>query len=478
MRIRLIPPSFRNRRSLVYRNMEKICRKVGDCSKLLLFLCLWYASSATGTALSKLIVDHFHSPVLLSQCHLLASGMGDGLVLWMNGRVPKLDLQLVRLSFPVALGMTLCKTFTYVSYSFITPSLTQTVKASAPIFTVLFMTFYGNWPSLRLFFTLIPICMGVAIAALTEQYFHFLGFHIAVASALAQVWQTLVTKKSFRLMPDGPDPILFHFYCSMIGFVLQAPYLLVTEIRDIMNNNPPADQNRGEFSLKWFFLSVALGYASNIFSLLFLSRVDILSHSVANTMKRLVTIVTSVLYFDSPVTSMNVIGMLLALFGFFWYSYENSILKASKMFESRSKAFKPSLNNVNDDVYDTEDPLKQKLTSRNDHVLSSHCEDQTQNESEGHTHADSRRTLNVHVHNHITNISMSTEATNNLLSVPLNITSLPTTPHKGLKKSFSTSDFPVVPPDNIHHRPWPASLLKSSHVAKDLSSASWSTSST
>ena len=66
--------------------------------------------------------------------------------------------------------------------------------------------------------------------------------------------------------------------------------------------------------------SVSLHYLQNISSIYFLAHVSVLSHQVAQSLKRLLVIACSVFYFHTPVTALNVVGMSLALVGFFAYS--------------------------------------------------------------------------------------------------------------------------------------------------------------
>eukprot|EP00808_Paulinella_micropora_P005020 g83363.t1 len=474
------------RLSFLFRQMNKFVNRFSQYLTLSVFLICWYVAAAGGTALSKFIVDHFHSPVLLSQCHLMASAMGDIIVMSLNrSKLPRFDRKLLKLASPVALGMVCCKTLTYVSYGFVTPALTQTVKASSPVFTILLMVLDGHRPTMRLFLPLVPICAGVAIAALTEQYFHLFGFYIALVSAFAQVWQTVKTKQCFAKMPDGPDPILFHFYCSLIGFIMQAPYVILTELNDVIQGVENSNQAKGVFSLHWFALSVVLGYASNIFSLMFLSQVDVLSHSVANTIKRLVIIATSIFFFDLPVTTMNLSGISLALTGLFWYSYENQLQKMSKRGPKINTDSDSERSTVEERVLDE----TVQIHIQPDHsvrLVKSHAST-SPDSSTGDTFVEpaANGTLNVHVHNHITNINVAgPEQPGGPAGVATSFIMTSLSKHlvtpKKLRKSFSevmlsrptTPQHSPLPPDQdesaetIHQRGLNGAGPSHRHIAK------------
>lgn len=60
-------------------------------------------------------------------------------------------------------------------------------------------------------------------------------------------------------------------------------------------------------------------------SYMILARMSPVSHSVANCVKRVVVIVSSVLFFRTPVSLINTLGTGVALAGVFLYSRVNKI---------------------------------------------------------------------------------------------------------------------------------------------------------
>ena len=84
--------------------------------------------------------------------------------------------------------------------------------------------------------------------------------------------------------------------------------------------DPTAVAADGGVAFKLLLFSVLLHYLQNISSIYFLAHVSVLSHQVAQSLKRLMVITCSVIYFLTPVTPLNVLGMGLALVGFSAYS--------------------------------------------------------------------------------------------------------------------------------------------------------------
>lgn len=121
-------------------------------------------------------------------------------------------------ALPAGAAVDLSKVLTYVSYGSISASLTHTAKASAALFTVLLTwLFHGRQlPSRLRFLSLLPITVGISLAAMSEIRFHAGGF---VAALLATVSSTFcvaffVSLSLFLVYVDGcryllelPEPL-------------------------------------------------------------------------------------------------------------------------------------------------------------------------------------------------------------------------------------------------------------------------------
>merc|ERR1711908_180921 len=73
--------------------------------------------------------------------------------------------------------------------------------------------------------------------------------------------------------------------------------------------------------IKFSVLSGLNFYIYNEFSFLALSKLDAVSHSVANTLKRVVIIVASCIVFKTPMTLLGGIGSGIAVLGTLLYSF-------------------------------------------------------------------------------------------------------------------------------------------------------------
>ena len=81
-----------------------------------------------------------------------------------------------------------------VALEYVAVSFTETVKSSAPIFTVLITrVVIGETTSLIVNLSLIPIMGGLALASMTELSFHILGF-------AGKYWKWKASQSSFSFL--------------------------------------------------------------------------------------------------------------------------------------------------------------------------------------------------------------------------------------------------------------------------------------
>ena len=91
------------------------------------------------------------------------------------------------------------KTFVLVMFFLVPVSFAHTIKASQPIFVLLLSRLiWGERQSPRIYFSVIPIFIGIGMATISELNFNLIGTISAFASTVGYALQNLYTKKAMR----------------------------------------------------------------------------------------------------------------------------------------------------------------------------------------------------------------------------------------------------------------------------------------
>ncbi|KAI9988112.1 hypothetical protein PInf_024373 [Phytophthora infestans] len=178
----------------------------------------------------------------------------------------------------VLLGLTALK---YIAVSF-----TQTIKSSAPFFTVVLTYFLlGQRTGWRVNFSLIPIVLGLIFCSLSDSSFHVIGFIAALMSNCVDCIQNVLTK---RLLNRSYSTTQLQLYTSIIAVAMQLTFIAYNWMAT------PPDQ--------------------------LLNLVSPVTHSVANCVKRALIIVLSIYRYGEDVTPLNWCGMVLVIFGVYVFN--------------------------------------------------------------------------------------------------------------------------------------------------------------
>lgn len=277
-----------------------------------ILLFVWMISSVASTVTNKTLMTIFPYSATLTLVQITASCVVDYIIiLYRRLSILPLNRPLLIQTLPVAASINFSKTLTYVSYGYVPASLTHTAKASSPIFSVaLSKLLYNKAPSMYIVLSLIPITVGVTLSALTELNFALFGFIAAVAASVAAVLNSIYGKQALHHI-SCPDPIIFHFYTSVCAVLMVLPWVLYNDLysiymsvhttTSIINVDGITSIITRGIPYQLIILSLAMHYLQNISSIYYLAGVTVLTHQVASTMKRLMVIASTVVYFGNPV---------------------------------------------------------------------------------------------------------------------------------------------------------------------------------
>ncbi|KAI5683390.1 hypothetical protein M9H77_04618 [Catharanthus roseus] len=283
---------------------------------------LWYLFNIYFNIYNKQVLKVFPYPVTVT---LVQFAVGTTLVIfmWMFNlyKRPKISGGQLAAILPLAVVHTLGNLFTNMSLGKVAVSFTHTIKAMEPFFSVVLSAmFLGEFPTIWVVSSLLPIVGGVALASMTEASFNWAGFWSAMASNLTNQSRNVLSKKFMVKKEESLDNITLFSIITIMSFILLAPAAIFMEG---VKFTPTFLQSAG-LDVRQIYtrslLAALCFHAYQQVSYMILQRVSPVTHSVGNCVKRVVVIVTSVLFFRTPVSPINSLGTGIALAGVFLYS--------------------------------------------------------------------------------------------------------------------------------------------------------------
>lgn len=283
---------------------------------------LWYLFNIYFNIYNKQVLKVFPYPVTVTAVQF-AVGTVLVLFMWTTNlyKRPKITGAQLLAILPLAAVHTLGNLFTNMSLGKVSVSFTHTIKAMEPFFSVVLSAmFLGEVPSIWIISSLLPIVGGVGLASMTEASFNWAGFWSAMASNLTNQSRNVLSKKFMVKKEESLDNITLFSIITIMSFLLLTPVSIFMEgVKFTPSYLQSAGLNVNQVYTRSFIAALCF-HAYQQVSYMILQRVSPVTHSVGNCVKRVVVIVTSVLFFRTPVSPINSLGTGVALAGVFLYS--------------------------------------------------------------------------------------------------------------------------------------------------------------
>ncbi|XP_066149469.1 solute carrier family 35 member E1 homolog [Euwallacea fornicatus] len=301
----------------------------------IILLCLaWYVVSSTNNVIGKTVLNEFPYPMTMTMVQLLTITILSGpfFNLWGIRKYVDIDWKYYcKLIIPLAFGKFIASVFSHVSIWKVPVSYAHTVKATMPLFTVLLSRLImGEKQTFKVYISLIPIIGGVAIATLTEISFDMIGLVSALVATAGFSLQHIFSKKVLK------DTKIHHLrllhLLGRLALFMFLPVWLYADFLSLIHDKTKTYQDYRVITL--LFIDGLLNWLQNIIAFSLLNLVTPLTYAVANCSKRIFVIGLSLFVLGNPVTSMNIVGMLMAIFGVLHYNKAKYDQKQSEQKET------------------------------------------------------------------------------------------------------------------------------------------------
>ncbi|KAL2018638.1 hypothetical protein VTK56DRAFT_541 [Thermocarpiscus australiensis] len=335
--------------------------------KLVALCLMWYWSSALTNTSSKTILTAFDKPATLTVVQFAFVSSYCVLFSWLASTFPRLraaipalkhpirypSLDVIKTTLPLAAFQIFGHLLSSTATSKIPVSLVHTIKGLSPLFTVLAYRFIFDirYPKAT-YFSLVPLTVGVMLACSGNRAFggEFLGIFYALLAAIIFVTQNIFSKRLFneaaRAEQEGPgaqsrklDKLNLLCYSSGLAFLLTGPIWLWSEGIGILGDflwdgsvdliQGPKSLDHGPLVLEFIF-NGTFHFAQNILAFVLLSMVSPVTYSVASLIKRVFVIIIAIIWFRSPTTKVQAVGIGLTFLGLYLYDRSNERNKADQ----------------------------------------------------------------------------------------------------------------------------------------------------
>ncbi|SCM23384.1 triose phosphate transporter, putative [Plasmodium chabaudi chabaudi] len=215
-----------------------------------------------------------------------------------------------------------------ISMSSTSVSFTHVIKACEPVFTaILSIILLKQYFKFSKYVCLVIIVGGVICASAKEINFTIFAFISALISNFGSslraiyVKKMMLNKSSIGENLTGPN---IYALITIFSALISLPFVFIFEGKQLYRFITEFDTTQSKHTLQEvyvrLFLSGVWYYLNNEFAFMCLERVNQVTHAVANSLKRIVIIVSSIIIFKTHVTFLGAAGSATTIIGAFLYS--------------------------------------------------------------------------------------------------------------------------------------------------------------
>lgn len=303
-----------------------------DQTQLMTYLVVWYMGNIyyniynkkACIALGKNAAGASNAHWALSAVQLLV-GVLFVVPFWLTGirKSPELTMENWKELSPVGLFASLAHAFSVLALGAGAVSFGQIVKAGEPVFAAATNALVlKDLDHPMVYLALLPIIGGVGLASLKELSFTWTALIAASLANQSAALKNVVSKGVMgKPWAKALGPQNTYAVVTILALLFTLPFVAIFDVKDAAAvYNQVMAMGTGNDVVKYSIFSGLAFYIYNEASFLTLSKLSPVTHSVANTLKRVVIIVASCIVFKTPMSLLGGIGSGIAVLGTLLYS--------------------------------------------------------------------------------------------------------------------------------------------------------------
>ena len=283
------------------------------------YIIIWYVFSTLYNIENKIRLNLLNLPYLQSSISLGTGTLFINILWFLKVRKkPNISKIQIKKYLPLSFFHSIGHISAVVAVAGGAVSFTQIIKAAEPVFTCgLNWLLIGDSVNLPSFLSILSIILGVSLASVSSLTFTWISFWGSMTSNLAfasrNVYSRLMLSKK-NINPEDLFAIL-----TILSFGFSIPFMLIFEAKKII---PTIIENSNPINLI-ISSSIKTGlyfYIYNEAAMKVLKNLNPITHSIANSLKRIIILITCIIFFNTPINKKSIIGAIIALIGSYTYS--------------------------------------------------------------------------------------------------------------------------------------------------------------
>lgn len=288
------------------------------CASPAVWLGLWLLNNVAVTLLNKAAFSsvHFNYPMTLSLVHMCCSAAGCRMFYTRPTKTMSWEARKQILLFSIIFTLNIA--VGNVSLKFVSVNFNQVMRSLVPGLTLLVGLWQGKPITLLRSLSVVPIIAGVAMACFGDMTYTWVGFIVTVGCVILAAAKVVCGGEMLRGEAQLQPMELLDWMAPLAGVQCLMLAIATGEISSIYHSWSEVN-TRGVWMM--VFGSGFASFTLNVSSLIANKLTSPLTLCIAANVKQVLMIVVSTLVFQTEVTLLNGLGILLVLLSSANYSF-------------------------------------------------------------------------------------------------------------------------------------------------------------